>query len=430
MNELETIAALQTELVLLRQRNAELEHQVAAMAYPINRSSVVPQPIGLPSLLAWINDFPLPLMLFDTGATIVVANTLVSDLMGWPEGRYPVAYNLYADRASYHPDMIAAFEQAREGVSTTLPPQHYHSSSSNEADGLPVATMLFPVHSANQVASVAVLFREITVQPIHNKEAYLQHELRLFQTLAENAPDGIAVFKGREITYANPSYRAMIGTSGMETALYGLPSSEDTLNLMTLVPTILEEGSWQGTMMVRDRTGSIIPAHVSAFTLYHTTGEAEGAAVIVRDVTEQLRREQEREEIQIRIIEAQRSVIRALSTPLIPIAEHILIMPLVGAIDTYRAHQVMDTLLHGVDQHRARVVIIDITGVDVIDSQIAQAMLDAARAVRLLGARVIMTGISPIVAQSIVQLGITLHDITTYGSLQAGITAALRSLKQ
>ncbi|NTV64638.1 MAG: STAS domain-containing protein, partial [Oscillochloris sp.] len=115
-----------------------------------------------------------------------------------------------------------------------------------------------------------------------------------------------------------------------------------------------------------------------------------------------------------------------LSTPLLPLANRVLALPLVGTIDSTRAQQVIETLLHGVAEHQASTTIIDITGVHVVDTQVANALIHAAQAVKLLGAQVILTGIRPEVAQTLVSLGTNLGDIVTRGTLQEGIAYAMR----
>jgi anti-anti-sigma factor len=119
-----------------------------------------------------------------------------------------------------------------------------------------------------------------------------------------------------------------------------------------------------------------------------------------------------------------RSLLDELSTPLIPLMKDVVIMPLIGTIDTQRAQQVIETLLRGVSQHRARKAIVDITGVSVVDTGVANALIHAAQAVRLLGTEVILTGIRPDVAQTLVGLGIDLRGIVTCGTLQSGIDYA------
>jgi anti-anti-sigma factor len=100
-------------------------------------------------------------------------------------------------------------------------------------------------------------------------------------------------------------------------------------------------------------------------------------------------------------------------------------MPLIGAIDSSRAQQVIETLLAGVAASRATTAILDITGVQVVDTQAANALLRAAQAVKLLGAQVVLTGIRPEIAQTLVGLGLDLGGITTRATLQSGIAFAL-----
>jgi rsbT co-antagonist protein RsbR len=100
-------------------------------------------------------------------------------------------------------------------------------------------------------------------------------------------------------------------------------------------------------------------------------------------------------------------------------------MPLIGTLDSGRAQQVMETLLEGVSTHQAELAILDITGVSMVDTQVAQALVRSAQAVRLLGAQVMLTGLQPQIAQTLVHLGVDLSDIVTRGSLQAGIIYAL-----
>lgn len=128
---------------------------------------------------------------------------------------------------------------------------------------------------------------------------------------------------------------------------------------------------------------------------------------------------------QLTIIEAQQHTIQELSVPVLPLSLHTLVVPLVGTIDTSRAQHVMERLLDGITSHKARLAILDITGVEVVDTQVANALIRAAQAARLLGAQVVLTGIRPQIAHTLVQLGIDLRDIVTHSSLQSGITYAL-----
>jgi anti-anti-sigma factor len=147
---------------------------------------------------------------------------------------------------------------------------------------------------------------------------------------------------------------------------------------------------------------------------------------IVRDMSDIAAVEAERNALQQEVIDAQRAALRELSTPLIPISKDVMIMPLIGTIDSQRAQMVLEALLEGVAHHQASLAIIDITGVSIVDTQVAQALVQAAQAVRLLGARVMLTGIQPQIAQTLVTLGVDLAEIITRGSLQSGIAMALQ----
>lgn len=125
------------------------------------------------------------------------------------------------------------------------------------------------------------------------------------------------------------------------------------------------------------------------------------------------------------MINEQNMQLRELSTPLMPIHQGVLVLPLVGQIDPRRASQVMETLLEGISAQSADVVIMDITGVPVVDTQVANYLIQAARAARLLGAKIVLVGIGPEIAQTIIQLGVDLSDITTRANLESGINYAL-----
>lgn len=141
---------------------------------------------------------------------------------------------------------------------------------------------------------------------------------------------------------------------------------------------------------------------------------------------EEIRQEkQTTAELQQEIIRSQESLLHELSTPLFPLADQVVAMPLIGTIDTIRAEQMMQTLLHGVSEHKARIAILDITGVSVVDTQVASALIRTAQSVRLLGTQVVLTGIRADVAQTLVHIGADLRDIVTHGTFQDGIAYAL-----
>jgi anti-anti-sigma regulatory factor len=146
-----------------------------------------------------------------------------------------------------------------------------------------------------------------------------------------------------------------------------------------------------------------------------------------KDITADKQRALAEQQRQEELIDQQTAVLAEVSTPLLTISNTTLVMPLVGAVDSRRVAQMMDTLLSGVAESHASIVILDITGVSIVDTQVADAFIRASQAVNLLGAQVVLTGIRPEVAQTLVQLGVDLRSIITRGTLQDGITYALRN---
>lgn len=129
-----------------------------------------------------------------------------------------------------------------------------------------------------------------------------------------------------------------------------------------------------------------------------------------------------------RIIHQQQEAMRELSTPVLQVRERLLILPIIGVIDSKRARQLTEQLLRGIRENRARVVVIDITGVAAMDSGIANHLVLTVEASRLLGASVIVTGLSPEIAQTLVRIGVNLGKMHTVGDLQGGIEEAERVL--
>jgi rsbT co-antagonist protein RsbR len=129
-----------------------------------------------------------------------------------------------------------------------------------------------------------------------------------------------------------------------------------------------------------------------------------------------------------RVINLQQDAIRELSTPVLRVRDRLLILPLIGMIDSQRAMQITDSLLQAVRVNRARVVVIDITGVAAVDSKVANHLLQTVAASQLMGTKVIVTGLSADVAQALVALGIDLGSVNTIGDLQGGLEEAEQML--
>jgi CheY-like chemotaxis protein len=157
---------------------------------------------------------------------------------------------------------------------------------------------------------------------------------------------------------------------------------------------------------------------------------ARANAELKEQSAERERAEEERVRLQEDVIRMQAAMLEELSTPLIPLSDEIVIMPLVGTIDSQRAAQILDAISRGVVSRGARFAIIDITGVPSVDTYVASALIRAAQAVRLLGAEVVLTGIRSKVARSLGESRVDLTSIVTRSKLQGGIEYAQSRLRR
>lgn len=129
-----------------------------------------------------------------------------------------------------------------------------------------------------------------------------------------------------------------------------------------------------------------------------------------------------------RIITQQSLALIELSTPVVRLWDRILLLPLIGVIDTERARQITERLLEAIAHYEALVAIIDVTGVPIMDTSVAGHLMKTIDAAKMLGAQIVMTGISPEGAQTVVKLGINFQDVITRATLRAGVAEALRML--
>ena len=175
------------------------------------------------------------------------------------------------------------------------------------------------------------------------------------------------------------------------------------------------------------QNGRMIWTETQQRPMYDAAGAICGLRGVTMDISARIDAASEQRRLQDEIIRVQEATLAELSTPLIPISADVVVMPLIGAVDSRRAQQVLESLLNGLAEQRARTAIVDITGVPVVDTQVANTLLRAAQAVRRLGAHVVLTGIRPEVAQTLVGLGVELRGIVTHSTLQRGIAFALES---
>lgn len=162
-------------------------------------------------------------------------------------------------------------------------------------------------------------------------------------------------------------------------------------------------------------------ANVIISALRDKDGTMRGFSKVTRDLTELKRAEEQ--------IQQQSTEIMELSTPVMQVWQGVVVAPLIGSLDSNRTQQFMERLLNRIVETNSPVALVDITGVPTIDTQTAQHLIETISAVRLLGAQVVLTGVRPAIAQTLVHLGIDLSSIITRASLSAGLQVAFDILK-
>lgn len=188
---------------------------------------------------------------------------------------------------------------------------------------------------------------------------------------------------------------------------------------------ILESGKLVQIEVVLHQDDGLHTYITTRFPLYDAQGVVYAIGGISTDVTERAQTQAARAIMQIQLQNAQQQAMQRVTTPLIPIADRIVAMPLVGTIDSVRAQQAMQSLLEGVAAYHATIAVLDITGLTVVDSEVTQTLMRMVQAVKLLGAQVVLTGIQPHVAEMLVYLGVDLSGVITRSTLQDGVAYAL-----
>jgi PAS domain S-box-containing protein len=239
-------------------------------------------------------------------------------------------------------------------------------------------------------------------------------------------PDGI-------IRSWNPAAQRIFGWTAEEaqgeSMVMLFPSEETFLTLRDEVVQLGMAGTPRQTEVAairQDRAERVVRAGFSA--IFDEQNNPTGIVALMADITEQKQMEAEKERLQQEVVAAQQQVIQDLSMPVIPVMQGIIAMPLVGNIDSMRAQDITRSLLAGISRHKARIVIVDVTGVATMDTGIVNRLNKTIQAAKLKGVQTIVTGVSDAVAESIVDLGIDWSGITTLNNLQAGLVRALGSL--
>ena len=232
------------------------------------------------------------------------------------------------------------------------------------------------------------------------------------------------------------SYQAFIGT---------IHPDDRELVVEAVNKTVNERAPYSIEHRIMLPTGEIRVVHEQGKVFYSESGTPLRMLGTVQDVTERKQSadiirlqagrleqelaareqvEQARAALQDEVIRVQRALLEELSTPLIPIREDIMVLPLIGVVDARRADQMLETVLHAAVGKQTRVVIIDITGVKQVDTHVANTILRTAQALGLVGAEVVLTGIRSDVARTLVELDVSLATLVVRGTLASGIAYA------
>lgn len=406
---------LQQQLVEDRQAeverlNAGLEQRVAARLAELQQSQSL--------LHALIDNVPAAIAVKDLRGRLLLVNHYYTTLLNLPREQIigKTEYELFPA------GIVSAWRAVDEQVIGTGEPIQQEELAPLEDELHTYASLKFPLRDAQgHIYATGCISTDITAR----KQA--EEHLYLAQWSLDNAVDGIEwIDEDARHLYANQSMCRMLGYTYDELLALDIPATDPSMTAQdwrNIWNQLKQHGSGTFEALQQRKDGSIFTAEVAA-TYLELHGK-EYICAFTRDISERQDAEAERAALQQQIITAQQATLRELSTPLIPISDTVVIMPLIGTIDSTRAQQVLETLLEGIAQHQAAIAILDITGVQVVDTQVANALIRAAQAGKMLGTQVLLTGIHPRIAQTLVQLGIDLSGIITHGTLQSGIAYAL-----
>ncbi len=226
----------------------------------------------------------------------------------------------------------------------------------------------------------------------------------------------------------NDSFCWMVGYTReelLQMSFEGIEPHEDSGEIARHFDRVAEEGYSRFEARHRCKDGQVLNVEVAA---YYLDVEDARFYVFVRDITERKQADRAIRKLNHRLqeqVQRQKQSIEALSTPVIRLWDQIVLLPLVGTIDPNRAQQLTENLLEAIADQRALVALVDVTGVPVVNEKVAMHLLETVTAAKLLGAKVLITGISPALARTLVDLEVDISRLDTQATLQAGIIQAL-----
>jgi rsbT co-antagonist protein RsbR len=281
-------------------------------------------------------------------------------------------------------------------------------------------------------------------------EAHRRSEA-LHRTVIDEMPLGVLVMDGNgDLAINNPAQRRLFGPlreipDGDTARAYGffLPDGQTPYpnERIPLVRAIQGEEVLDDEMLVRNSyTQDDLHLSVSARPLRDETGKIIAALSVTQDITRQRALEREvlarnaelaaSEEAKTQLIERLRYSIDELSNPILEVWDDVLVMPIIGVVDSRRTADMVQRLLAEVARVQASFVIVDLTGVEIVDTRTADHLMKLIRKVEIVGARCVLTGIRPAVAETLVDIGVDFGRVTTLRNLKHGLREALRAARR
>ncbi len=257
---------------------------------------------------------------------------------------------------------------------------------------------------------------------ILSEQMHLESE-RKYRALMDHSSDAIVLgeFEGNLIEF-NLKAKSLLGYSNEElanTKLVRIFCKEEHERIRDFLAELYEKGSaYINDILILTKSGKTFPAEVTSTVIEY--GSKKLVHSVIQDISQRKRNKE--------IITRQAQEIMEISTPIVQVWKGVVAAPLIGTLDSQRAEQFTEQLLEKIVETNSPLALVDITGVPAIDTRTAQHIIETISAVRLLGGQVILTGVRPAIAQTLVHLGIDLKGVVTRPSLAAGLQVALQEL--
>ena len=362
----------------------------------------------------------------DLDGHFVEINDFVKELTGYSDEQF--ANCTYKDLV--HPEDYARATSNMNKVATggTTAPTDVRFIT-NSGDTVWLTLLLVPLVQNGRVSSVLGFAQDITER--RKAEEEIRRSEEQFKRMLENMQDGY--FRTDEfgnVSMANPRAAELVGVDWLDdlvgTNVTEVMSSDEASTLMELMR---QKGAVRRfEFEAHRRDGSTIPLEFSAQLVVDENGDVVGFEGVARDIIERRRVEQELKESQEKLrdlVHKLKFSQEELSTPVIQVWDHVLVLPLMGVIDSHRVRKVMDSLLPKIGETQTEVLVLDVTGVAAMDAPVTNQLVRTVQTCRLLGTECVLTGITPEVAQSLIRRGIDMRDIITRRDLQDGLKWAL-----